>query len=664
MTASRALRTRLVVAFVTIAGVVLVLFGIVAYHIARDSGLQQELAILEGVARQEALSLSAGIRGRYTGDAVRAVLEARVGGEFVAVAVDVDGGLISARSLTEILGGDASAFPWGEVLADRDNRGHIRFRGDNYLWQRTVVPASPFKLVVLRRSAVADQAPIEAVGPRLAMTGFVVVWVAVWGALILSGAITRRLDEQNKALVHQALHDALTDLPNRVAVYNRLQQCIVENPHPARSTALLVMDLDRFKEVNDTLGHDHGDALLRQVGTRIQRVLREYDTVARLGGDEFAAVLPNVGTDLAAQCARRIIEAIADPFVVDGFTIDVSISVGIAYYPEHGADAASLARRAEVAMYHAKRQTSGFATYSQEADPYNLRRLTLLGELRRALEDGELMLYYQPKIDMRTRQAFGVEALLRWQHPKHGFIPPDEFIPLAEQGGLMRPITLWVINTALRQWHAWKQMGLDLQVAVNLSARNLQDATLPAEVSEMLIAWDAPPEVLELEITESATMAEPEHAMRILTELSRMRVGLSIDDFGTGHSSLAYLKSLPVNRIKVDKSFVLDMITDENDAIIVRATIDLAHNLGMRVTAEGVETQDVWDLLEILGCDVVQGYFTGRPQPSDQLVKSLLASPYSPVARIAGAAQFRGMPDRADSAARHAVVTPLRPNRR
>ena len=423
---------------------------------------------------------------------------------------------------------------------------------------------------------------------------------------------------------HQAFHDALTGLPNRTLFYDRAQQAILASRRDGEVTALLLIDLDRFKEVNDTLGHHIGDLLLKEVGPRLQDILRAADTVARLGGDEFGLVLRNVtDPDEIGHVVDRITTALEQPFIVEDLRLDIEASIGIALYPEHGEDAETLMQRADVAMYVAKTTNSGHAIYTARLDQYSPDRLSLVGELREALNQRQLVVHYQPKVAMRPRTVEGVEALVRWHHPQRGRINPDEFIPLAEQTGLIKPLTMFVLDHALQQCHAWHQAGHQIGVAVNLSVRVLQDTHLPQDVARLLQAHAVEPRWLNLELTESIIMADPTRAMEILTSLDAMGVRLSIDDFGTGYSSLAYLKRLPVHEIKIDKSFILNMTIDDNDAMIARSTIDLGRNLGLRVVAEGVETVQVWDELAAMGCDVAQGYYFSPPAPADTITRWL-----------------------------------------
>ncbi|HEX2240725.1 MAG TPA: EAL domain-containing protein [Actinomycetota bacterium] len=429
-----------------------------------------------------------------------------------------------------------------------------------------------------------------------------------------------QLVELNDLNKHQALHDYLTNLPNRTLFQDRLRQAILQSQRDGHGTTIMIIDLDRFKEINDTLGHHHGDMLLRQVGPRLHDVLRVSDTVARLGGDEFAVLLPNIGTPNAAQdVAKKIQSALERPFKVNAMSLEVEASIGITLYPEHGEDVEGLIRRADVAMYVAKEERTKIQVYSPEHDPHSPGRLALVGELRRAMRNYELDLYYQPQVDLATDRIIGVEALLRWDHPQHGLMTPGQFIPLAEQTGLIKSLSLHVLDLALKQCRHWRDDGLGLTVSVNLPAWNFVDLKLPDEVAGLLKKWNLEPADLVLEITESTIMSDRQGGGEVLTKLSEMGVGLSIDDFGTGYSSLAYLKHLPIREIKIDKSFVINMVEDENDAKIVRSTIDLGRNLGLRVVAEGVESQEILNLLTQLGCQLGQGFFLGRPLPATHL---------------------------------------------
>jgi diguanylate cyclase (GGDEF)-like protein len=419
---------------------------------------------------------------------------------------------------------------------------------------------------------------------------------------------------------HQALHDALTGLPNRVLFADRVRQAIgtLDDERPA---TVLLVDLDRFKDINDTLGHHVGDRVLREVGLRLQQALPPDHVIARLGGDEFAILAPRIADRyVALGLASRVGEVLERPLTLDGLDLEVTGSIGVVISPDHGGEPGLLLQRADVAMYAAKAAHSGVELYTPDHDRYSSRRLALVGALRTALERRELTVHYQPKADLATGRILGVEALVRWRHPTHGFVPPDEFIPIAENTGLIRPLGLYVLETALHQARAWHDVGLELGVAVNLSVRNLVDPGVVDAVARLLDEHTMPPSALTLEITEGQVMDDPERAIAVLGRLGSMGVHLSIDDFGTGYSSLAYLKRLPVNEVKLDRSFVTDLPTDPADAAIVRATVELGRHLGLRLVAEGVEDRQTWDLLAAMGCDVAQGYYLGRPMPAEDLI--------------------------------------------
>jgi diguanylate cyclase (GGDEF)-like protein len=454
------------------------------------------------------------------------------------------------------------------------------------------------------------------------LAGLALLYLALFRIVASASTRLRRQAAENK---HLALHDPLTDLPNRSLFHDRAAQAILATRRQPGRVGLMLLDLDRFKEVNDTLGHHNGDLLLKEIGTRLRAGLRASDSIARLGGDEFGVLLPTIADPQAALAvAEKIRRSLREPFTLEGISLDLDASVGIALYPEHGTDVETLLQRADVAMYLAKQDHSGCELYSAGRDEYSPARLALVGELRRAIDQQELVLHYQPKADLGSGRVTSVEALVRWQHPERGLISPDQFIPLAERTGLIRELTHSVIDAALRQLAAWQELGLELSVAVNVSARDLLDLELPAIVARLLEKHQLAAERLELELTESVILADPMRARAVLSRLDAMGVQLAIDDFGSGYSSLAYLKRLPIGEIKIDRSFVMNMENDEDDAVIVRSTIDLGRNLGLRVVAEGVETEATWNKLSQLHCDQAQGYYLSRPVPADALADWLL----------------------------------------
>jgi len=431
---------------------------------------------------------------------------------------------------------------------------------------------------------------------------------------------TEELAERQAENEYQALHDALTGLPNRVLFQQQLAEAIRESAERQTSIAVMLMDLDHFKEVNDTLGHHFGDQLLKEIGPRLSTVLRENDLMARLGGDEFGVLLPDIPDQaVAVRVAERLLEELENPITVEGLALGVSGSIGIALYPSQSEDAETLLRRADVAMYAAKEAGSGYETYGSDMDQHHPSRLRLIGQVRPAIENDEFVMFYQPKVRLADGMVAGAEALIRWQHPARGLVPPDEFIPLVEKTVLLRPLTVYVFNAVMRQWTQWAEEGIRLPVAVNLSPRSLLDGQLPEQVADLLARWGMPAEYLTLELTESFLMAESGRLTGALDRLAQVGIALSIDDFGTGYSSLSHLKRLPIHEIKVDRSFVMHMRQDPNDYMIVRATVDLGRNLGLRVVAEGVEDTETFEALAGFGCDEAQGYQISKPVPAAEL---------------------------------------------
>ena len=438
---------------------------------------------------------------------------------------------------------------------------------------------------------------------------------SVNGLVVTGRDVTERL-KLTEELEHRSLHDTLTGLPNRALLADRFEQALRSSEREGTRVGLLLLDLDRFKEVNDTFGHHYGDELLLQIGTRLTSTLRGADTVARLGGDEFAVLLPGVGhVEDATRVAAALQSALAGQFHVAGVDLDVEASIGVAVSGEHSCDPIALMRHADIAMYVAKTQRLGVAVYDPSLDGHSATKLALVGELRRAMDCGELVLYYQPKISIDNADLVGAEALVRWRHPDRGLVLPDEFIPMAEHTGLINPLTRHVLGIALAQARTWLDDGRPLPISVNISARNLHDGCLPGTVSELLAKHDVPAHLLELELTESAIMIDPAGARLMLEQLSALGVRLSLDDFGAGYTSLSQLTSMPIDEIKIDRAFVMTMIDDPDNALIVTSVIDLGHNLGLTMVAEGVETAGALTALAGFGCDVAQGYHLSRPLP-------------------------------------------------
>jgi len=447
----------------------------------------------------------------------------------------------------------------------------------------------------------------------------------------LREALVRKDNRRADATIHRLAYvDDVTGLPNRARFQELIEAAVQEAKKESRCIALLLMDIDRFKEVNDTLGHDRGDVLLKQVGLRLSGVLTSPDIIARIGGDEFGILLSSLGAvDEIHAIIKKLQDFLAPSFMIDGVPISVEASIGIAIMPNHAEDPHMLLQMADIAMYRAKRMASNYAIYEPKYNRYSPAQLGLMAELREGINKNQLRLHYQPKLELATGRVVGLEALVRWEHPRLGLLYPDKFILTAEQTGLVNPLTRWVLLEALRYCCQQYEQGIELKMNVNLSARSLHDPQLVGMVADALETTAAKPEYLVLEVTESAIVLDPVRAEETLMALSKLGVGLSIDDFGTGYTSLASIKRLPINEIKIDRSFILNMLTDNKDAMIVRSVIELGHNLGLTVVAEGIETQEVLDYLNGLACNEVQGYHICKPITPDQLRTWYAAAPWS-----------------------------------
>jgi diguanylate cyclase (GGDEF)-like protein/PAS domain S-box-containing protein len=436
--------------------------------------------------------------------------------------------------------------------------------------------------------------------------------------IILSVTLDITERKQVQELNYLAHHDGLTALPNRLLFNDRLEHDILIGNRENKPLALLLMDLDRFKEINDTFGHHKGDSVLQQLAPRVRGLLRDSDTFARLGGDEFGILLPGASIEGAVLAAEKIAGALSQAFVVDGLSLEIGASIGIALFPEHGANADALMRHADAAMYAAKQSRLGHAVYAAEQDQNDPLRPALIDDLRRVADCDQWVLHYQPEVDLKSGLVTGAEALVRWRHPLEGLVFPNAFIPLAERSGLIKPVDRWVLDAALRQCRDWQRSGLAISVAVNLSARSLQDPKLPVHAARLLRRYDLRPGRLTLEIADSVMIAELNHAIDTLLQLSRMGVRISIDDFGAGYASLSHLRKLPIHQIKIDKTFVANITGDVDGAEVFRLVVELAQRLGLRVVAEGVESREVWDKLVAIGCDAAHGYYVCRPVPAEK----------------------------------------------
>lgn len=423
-----------------------------------------------------------------------------------------------------------------------------------------------------------------------------------------------RAESLEKQANYSATHDMATDLPNRALFYDRVEQAILSANTQNKLVSVLLVEVANFKEIYDTLGRNSSDQLLKQIATRLQNVILETESVARIDGNIFSVLLPDTEFDEAGvYLAKNIHKALEPTFRIERINVTVQINIGIVNFPEHAEDVDSLVQKAGVALFMAGESHEGFAVYKPSFDDHSPRRLTLMSELRQAIDRGQLQVFYQPKIMIATGKLYGAEALIRWFHPKHGLIGPEEFIPMAERTRIINQLTIWMLKQSFKHCAQWHKQGYELVISVNLSAKDLHDPELPDVIAGVAASYDINPSWIMLEITESSIMTDPERTLEILQRLHVMGYKLAIDDFGTGYSSLAYLRRMPLTELKIDKSFVSDLLSSENDAVIVNATINLAHNLGLQVTAEGVENQAIIDKLADFDCDIAQGYLFSQP---------------------------------------------------
>ena len=589
---------------------------------ARDCVRRGDVARLGAAVRRErgraASRLAGGRADADAGDRYRALIEEIPALTYVAWADDTGSRAYVSPQLLAMTG-----FSPGEWLAEPD------------MWVRRLHPEDRERVLRQFRDACASGGRFASEYRVLDREGRVLWWRDEGRSLpgpdgkarFVRGFV---LDITEQRLAEESLRkmrffDQLTGLPNRVLLQNRLGRALAESVRTDRPLALLILALDRFREVTNTLGHHNGDLIVRELAVRLGDALGDGDRVARLRGSEFGVLLPDADATFARQVGERILGSLERPFMVQRLPIEISASVGMAVAPEHGTEAETLLRHADSAVQAARKLGGGASVlYSPEHEPHDPAHLALLGELRRALEGNELQLYYQPKVDLKMRTVVGAEALLRWPHPKRGFVPPDEFIPLAEQTGLIRPLTRWVLDRAAGEARAWERAGQQIPVAVNVSARSLHDGRIVDDVEEALLTHDLRPDRLQVEVTESAVLADERRAADVLSSLASRGVKVAIDDFGIGSTSLRLLGRLPVHELKIDRSFVMGMAgnktkdpgaeeTGAEDTAVVRFAADLAHNLGLTVVAEGVEDQWTLDLLATFGCDQAQGYHIARP---------------------------------------------------
>jgi diguanylate cyclase (GGDEF)-like protein len=508
--------------------------------------------------------------------------------------------------------------PTPDNLPGNQHAGYVNANDQDYTWHYIDIEDQQPLLLVHRLPAHSLNVLMSSFSNTMVFTGLVIIWFALWASLYLA-KLYGKLKQQNELVQHLAFHDALTDLPNRTLLMDRTRNVIDMATRKHFNAGLVILDLNRFKEINDTLGHDVGDEVLRTVSMRLQRIIRRGDTVARLGGDEFAVLMTDLDAEAVEQAVKRILFTLSEVFNIDNHELFIDASIGVSLYPNHADNADALFRSADMAMYTARKSGGGYMVYEPHMDNSSIDRLHLVNELRTAILQDKLELYFQPQIDLWLNKINSIEVLCRWQHPVRGFIPPDEFISIAEQTGLIKPLTRWVLKTAIHQSCRWQDSGINPAISVNISTWNLLEPDFADYVMEVLDNYRIPADQLTLEITESSMMVNNETVFNTLLTLKQNGIKLSIDDFGTGYSTLNHLRRLPMHEIKVDKSFVFNIHTENADASVVRAMIDLAHDLDLQVVAEGIENHDALALLREMNCDSAQGYQICRPLPAHEL---------------------------------------------
>ncbi|MBU6954020.1 bifunctional diguanylate cyclase/phosphodiesterase [Hahella sp. HN01] len=624
------LRSHLLLATLSLAIFVSTVFVVVAYRIASDLGVNSELKAAEInvalLSAQTDLANSESELESLLAPSGHYIEELQVK-ENIGVLVRNDTDFVVFSS-----GVSQSTIEAVTALLDEETTGSglIELEGETYLWAaiKSHHNKQNYSLWVQETSSLDTL--LHYIATRLTVTSFLTFWVAVWGALILSGIITKRIEKHNEALAYMASHDYLTDLPSRRYVFEQMSAHI-EKARGADDCshcgALLLLDLDQFKEINDTLGHSYGDEILKKISRRWRDALPSSHILARTGGDEFVVWTANLKTDNAAKIAAPLIEACERPFEVSGMLLNVDVSIGAAYFPKDGDTIEELMKNADIAMYHAKRKRSRLEMYAAADNPYTEIRVRLAGEVTQALSEEQFVLHYQPKVHLQTCQVTGAEALVRWNHPREGLIYPGAFIELIEHSDYIHAFSRYVLSHAIQQIQKWRDQGLEVSVAVNLSPYNLLDRSMTAFIREQLDHYGVTPEMLEIELTETATMIDIQTTQAVFKSFRELGVKLSLDDFGVGMSSLSYIKNLELDCIKLDRSFVLNMLSDPCDKAIVQTMLDLCANLGYQAVAEGVETQELADLLTNLGCAYGQGYFFAKPMPADQFVRFMQDTP-------------------------------------
>ena len=602
---------KLLLAFITASVVGTTLFGYIIYHSVKSRNLENDLQHLNAFA----IEMGDLLQGIKSPDAIRkSIQEYQSGLGHYVILTDSDG--------ARIYNGSAPGALDDEVLRSLLNReafyGELATDDKSFIWAKTDLTVHGAKLLLVNeRNQDQFSDFIASLGIPLLVGGLILLWASMWAAFIIA-SLFKRVDQQRLELEYQTLHDPLTGLANRTYLIEQIELITTTKLGEDEALALIVIDINRFKEINDTLGHYIGDSLLCEIANRLKNILRDSDTPIRLVSDEFAVLITGKQNDIVASVTNRILDAINQGFKVNGHELYLGGSLGVAFYPEHALDAITLLQHAELAMYAAKRTGTSYTIYDSTHNTNSIEQLRLVNDLRTDIGSDNLELYYQPKVNVSTGTILSVEALARWHHPEFGNIPTSRFIHIAENTGLITPLTYWVMETAIQQ--AAAVANRIPNIAINLSTWNLQDTSIVEHIQKLIEENNIDASMLTLEITETAMMVNHKRALATLHKFNELGLRIAVDDFGTGYSSLAYLRGLPLNEVKIDKSFIKTIGTDCNDSSLVRAIIDLAHDLELDVVAEGVEKAETLEVLKTLGCDIVQGNYIAPPMPYSELL--------------------------------------------
>jgi len=615
------LRLKLLLAFALGELLLLLFFGYTAYDTAKLTNLNGEAGLLSSVTPRIASDYGRDLQEGHIWDNILSPENQDNKQDITYLFVSDDTGNLISSPNNPLLEKIYWELDKSAANPQHPLSGSIHYDDSTYVWSRSVVPQIDHRLTLIKKAHVSHaNVFFREMGVSLIVAAVIMLWVASWAAMYVSMLI-EKLDEQKNILKHRSLHDVLTGLPNRALLNDRLQQLIIAHSRSPVEFSVCFIDLNHFKDVNDSLGHHVGDELLLEVSKRLKANLRTDDTVSRLGGDEFALILKNTNKNNVESIVEKLLQEIELPIQAGGHKLFVSGSMGIAMFPEHGKDVHTLLKKADVAMYAAKRSGSNLEFYSDNLEVFTQHKLTLTQDLREAIEHNQLELFYQPKYNIANKKVVGVEALLRWNHPVKGYIPPLEFIQLAEHAGLIYPLSRWVLKRAFEDSLSLGKQGQDITIAINLSAHFLQDSKFETDIRDLIHQLDVDPGKIILEITESSMFINSSKIKALLQRITNMGFRISVDDFGTGYSTLTNLRRLPISELKIDRSFVNKIATDAEDASIVDAMIGLGESLDIDVVAEGVETQDVLDVLLKFGCNTIQGYIISEAVPLDQLME-------------------------------------------